>query len=302
MQALQPEWLRKFVFDEKEEGAMGIRRLPWTEAYIAQRVREGRGLGEGSEYDPWIRVQEFSSRGTQSRIPSPLLGRGVHTMSYIERRLFLLHESLRGLLDYREQFPIPREVSLAAAKTLGIRHPLYPHTSIPLVMTFDALVWREQADGSSAACAWDAKKHADLSKPRTRDKLAIHRGAAVIMGIEHKVFTEMSVSGALIRNIEWLRHSRARQGETLAELANHEFHKAMVLVDLHERRPRATIMTYCHEYDRKGRHAPGTALRAVKQLIYERQLKVDLESEDLMALRVPLPETPFLRTPLMEEH
>lgn len=274
---------------------MGIRRLPWTEAYIAQRIKEGRGRGEGPLYKPWITVQDFSSRGTQSRIPSPLLGRAVHVMSYFERRMFLLHEFLPGLRAYYEQYPIPREVSLAAAKALKVRHPVYPKTTIPIVMTMDAVVWRQEGQGKVMGCAWDAKPQAALEKPRTLAKLAIHRASCEIMGLGHEVFTEESASKQLVHNIEWLRNSRARPGEAADELREQEFHQAAILGDLYERRPRKSILEYCKSYDRTGGEPPGTALRAFKQLIYDHHLSVDLEARDITALRAPLPSSPLLR-------
>lgn len=274
---------------------MGIKRTPWTEAYIAARIRKGRGQGEGPEYQPWITVQDFSSRGTQSRIPSALLGRAVHVMSYLERRMFLLHEFKLGLLDYREQYPIPREVSLAAAKALKVRHPVYPKTSIPVVMTLDALVWRQDDENALVPRAWDAKPQSELERPRALAKLAIHRASCEIMGIGHEVFTDQSVSTVLMRNIEWLRISSFRQGESVEDLRQQEYHQAAVLRDLFERRPRKTIREYCQAYDRAGSHPSGTALRTIKQLIYDHQLSVDLEAKDVTALRLPVPDSPLLR-------
>lgn len=274
---------------------MGIRRLPWTEAYIAQRIREGRGRGEGPVYLPWITVQDFSSRGTQSRIPSQLLGRAVHVMSYLERSMFLLHEFKLGLREYKEQYPIPREVSLAAALALGVRHPVYPKTKVPVVMTLDALVWRQEANGELLGGAWDAKPQSELAKPRTLAKLAIHRASCAIMGIPHHVYTDKSVSRTLVRNVEWLRGSRARQGEATEDLSEQEFHQAAVLGDLFERRPRKTIQDYVKAYDQAGGHPLGTALRAFKQLVYDHHLTLNLEAADILALRVPVPASPLLR-------
>jgi hypothetical protein len=216
-------------------------------------------------------------------------------MSYIERRMFLLHEFKPGLVAYYEQFPIPREVSLAVAQALKVRHPVYPKTQIPVVMTLDALVWRQDAGNRPVACAWDAKPHSALSKPRTLAKLAIHRASCDVMGIGHEVFTEKSVSRTLIRNVEWLRTSRVRQVEAADDLSEQSFHRAALLGDLFERRPRKTIGEYCIAYDKAGSHPEGTALRAIKQLIYDHQLSVDLETPNVTALRVPVPQSPLLR-------
>lgn len=273
---------------------MGIRRKPWTEAYISRLEREGKGRGEGHHYRPWATVQSFSSIGTQSRIPNTAVGSTVHVMSNIERTMFLLHEHKPGLVDYRAQFAIPREVTLAAAHALSIRHPVYPRTTIPVVMTFDALVTREMANNELVTSAWDAKLQADLEKPRVRAKLSLHRAACTILGISHYVFTEKSVDRTTVKNIQWLRSARQRVGECEVELEILNSHKPAILADLYHRRPSKSIDAYCTEYDRMNGLGPGTALRAVKQLISEHVLDVDLSSADIVSLRVPTPRSPLL--------
>jgi hypothetical protein len=59
---------------------------------IDRRLKAGRGLGEGAEYQPWLRVTDVASRGTSSVITSWKHGRGVHTLSQVERNYFLLQE------------------------------------------------------------------------------------------------------------------------------------------------------------------------------------------------------------------
>lgn len=275
---------------------MGIRRNPWTEAYIARRLKEGRGQGESHTYQPWTLVQEFSSRGTQSRIPSAALGRTVHVMSNIERSMFLMHE-YAGFEEYREQFPIPREITLGAAKALGIRHPVYPRTKVPVVMTFDALVWRRSPNGQVSLSAWDAKPARELGKKRVLEKLSLHKAACHHWGIPHQVFTESSVSAKVKRNVEWLRTALPRHGESQDDVYALVGHKTSIVADLFARSPRQSIHEYCNEYDRKGGHEEGTALRAIKQLIHARVLEVDLDTSDITALPVPTPQSPLLPHP-----
>lgn len=141
---------------------MGIKRTPWTEAYIAARIRKGRGRGEGPEYQPWITVQDFSSRGTQSRIPSALLGRAVHVMSYLERRMFLLHEFKLGLLDYREQYPIPQSTAV------HIRRPEEPPALVRGTASWQCAEGRATPPGESAV-------HGLVRQPGVRE--VIHHAA-----------------------------------------------------------------------------------------------------------------------------
>ncbi|MDT3705057.1 MAG: hypothetical protein ROZ36_19185 [Thermincola sp.] len=39
----------------------------WNQGVYEKYLREGRGQGEGPGYTPWIRVQDFASKGIVSR-------------------------------------------------------------------------------------------------------------------------------------------------------------------------------------------------------------------------------------------
>ena len=64
-------------------------------------------------YLPWLYVQEFSSKGTQTRIPGVKVRRTVHTFSYLERALFLYLEFQDNFLGFHEQSPMDRRITLA---------------------------------------------------------------------------------------------------------------------------------------------------------------------------------------------
>jgi len=119
----------------------------WTEELIAERVKAGRGSGSGADYSPWLYVQEFSSRGTQTRIPSFKLKRTIHTFSYLERALFLWQEFQPDFNGWNEQRPMDRSLTLGYAKQLRIPHPRYPKSRIPVVMTLDAIGSTVDGDG-----------------------------------------------------------------------------------------------------------------------------------------------------------
>ena len=135
---------------------MGGPRL-WTEEVVQRRLKEGRGQGEGEDFTPWQFVQEFSSRGVQSRIPPMTLKRTVHTFSYIERALFLFVEFWLRPWLYREQLAMDRGITMGAAAALGIRYPRYPKTRVPVVMTLDAVVSSTDLAGRPVVAAYDCK-------------------------------------------------------------------------------------------------------------------------------------------------
>lgn len=276
---------------------MGNGPKRWTEEVIKRRFKEGHGLGEREQYKPWLRVQEFSSRGTQTRLPSFCFERTIHTFSYIERNLYLLHEYEPGLVDYREQYPMSREVTMGAALALGITHPRYPLTRVPVVMTIDALVTRTLPNGVTEVSAWDAKPFAHLDDKRVLEKLSLHRAFCNHWGIKHHIFTEKSVNPNVTRNLDWLRSAATRDGEDQSVKMQLVRHKGLILSDLYFSKSRKSLAAYCAAHDIEHLLEPGSALRAFKQLIWERQLETDLSAKDITKLKVPHPSSPLLRMP-----
>ena len=143
-------------------------RYGQTEERIAKWHAQGRGLGSGATYKPWLRVQDVPSHGRVHRVPSRF-GRVVHLMSDIEYAAFLDFEGKPSVVDVREQFPLPRAETIAIAEQLGVAHPKNRGTII--VMTTDLVVdWR---GGGLTPVA--AKAVADLANPRVQEKLDIER-------------------------------------------------------------------------------------------------------------------------------
>ena len=53
----------------------------WNVSVYESYVREGRGRGSGSDYTPWIYVQDFASRGVVSRVKGRTTVRSVPQQS-----------------------------------------------------------------------------------------------------------------------------------------------------------------------------------------------------------------------------
>lgn len=258
----------------------------WTEDVIATRYAQGRGQGEGSGYQPWVRVNEFSSKGNQTRVPSAFMGRSIHTFSYVERAMYLHMEFEKDLLDYREQFPMDRRITLGAAKALGIRHPRYPETGVPLVMMLDALVSYRDHSGAVHLEAWDAKPSDKLARPRIKAKLTLHRAYCAYAGLEHFIFTEKSVSGLYLQNVELIRKSRPVSGEVDVHPDLFGTISDELLVEILSTKRRETIAQFCSGFDKRHVLEPGTSLRALYHLLWRRRLETNLSSQELQDVSV----------------
>ncbi|MFH7043518.1 TnsA endonuclease N-terminal domain-containing protein [Paucibacter sp. JuS9] len=271
----------------------------WTEELIDARVKAGRGQGSGQTYSPWLNVQEFSSRGTQTRVPSHKLNRTIHTFSYLERALFLVTEFQTNFVDFNEQRPLDRGVTLGAAAKLGIRHPRYPRTNVPVVMTMDALVTTTDADGVLTFAAWDVKPQRRLQDERVLAKLSLHKAYCAQQGIPHYLFTENSVSPYVVRNIDWIRMALPKDGEQEVVPGLFTGHLDQFQDDLFTCRTRPTISHFCGQYDAAHKVDRGTGLRIFKLLLWQHRVDMDLNVQWLE--RQPIPRrgevapTPSLR-------
>lgn len=259
----------------------------WTEELIAARAKEGRGQGSGATFSPWLYVQEFSSRGTQTRVPSFKLKRTVHTFSYIERGYFILAEFLANFGDWQEQRPMDRGITLGAASKLAIKHPVYPRTSVPVVMTLDAVYSTIDLEGKVHLAGLDFKPERRLRDERTKAKLSLHRAYCTHVGMPHALYTENSISWQAVRNIDWVRMALPKDGEIEVVPGLFTEHLPQFEQDLLACRKRLNITQFCQQYDQAHKVEPGTGLRLFKLLVWEHRVSVNMEARWLE--REPLP-------------
>jgi TnsA endonuclease N terminal len=151
---------------------MARRRYAWTEKRITKFMREGRGLGTGANYAPWLTVSDIPSLGRSHRLFWPVTGREHHLLSDLEYYAFLRKCYDDSTLDIREQFPLPRQETLQIATELGVRHPKM--NGVFVVMTTDLLVSSSTSSGSIER-AYAVKPDDELLKRRTMEKLDIER-------------------------------------------------------------------------------------------------------------------------------
>ena len=119
---------------------MAKRRARNPEAIVKKRTKEGRGRGTGSAYLPWNRIQDRPSFGLVSRIKGWKTKRMHSFFSNLELNFFYILEWAPEVTDIREQFPLDSEETLAIARECGLRHPCYPCSTAPLIMTTDFFV------------------------------------------------------------------------------------------------------------------------------------------------------------------
>ena len=85
---------------------MAKRKYCFDDAGIEKLQSEGRGLGSGNDYIPWIRAHDINSIGLATRAPGWKSGRIHHFLSKLEAHYFYCLKWADSVLDVREQFPL----------------------------------------------------------------------------------------------------------------------------------------------------------------------------------------------------
>jgi len=183
---------------------MSKRSRIWNESSYRKFIREGHGQGEGTDYIPWIRIQDFPSKGMVSRIKGGKTGRIHHLLSNNEMRLFYLLDWSDDVLDIREQYPLlDLRTAIEIADTAQIRYPYDPVSGFPYVMTSDFYI--VTVKGITVV---SVKTTQELEKERVLEKLEIERRYWSKHNINWKIATENEINQIKAKNIEWLSQSR----------------------------------------------------------------------------------------------
>lgn len=192
-------------------GEVGLRGRKFkTEADVERHRKKGFGGGVGASYVPWLRVQDVPSQGRSHRIPGLKFDRVHHLLSDLERAYYLACEFSDDVIDIREQYPLfPREKTQAIASSEGIRHPVYPGSSVPLVMTTDFLLTIRQLDGSEKLVARSVKYTKELAGKdslRALEKLKIEKLFWNNQGVDWNIVTEEMFTPDLVKNLGLIRN------------------------------------------------------------------------------------------------
>ena len=143
-------------------------------------------------------------------------GRMHHLFSDNESFFFLMADYTADVVDIREQFPLfPESVTQSISSSLGVRHPSYPGSRTPIVMTTDFLLTRIDKAGKRSLVAYSVKSVDDLrgrGRKSVLTKLEIERRYWVLRGIPWYLFTNAEFDRTVIDNLEWLSYFMVDHG------------------------------------------------------------------------------------------
>jgi len=174
-------------------------------------IRKGKGKGEGSNYIPFIRVRDFGSRGRSSKPMGLITGRTHQLFSDNEYNHLIWYEYNR-FDDIREQYPLlPHIETQDIARLLSVKHPVYPGTNIPIVMTSDIVLTKVKRESKSIQVVsikyYDEIDPDNSKNARTLEKLKIEEIYWNLRKIKWTLSTERDLPLTKIKNLDAFRHT-----------------------------------------------------------------------------------------------
>jgi TnsA endonuclease N terminal/TnsA endonuclease C terminal len=251
----------------------------FTASTIDKRLKEGRGLGRGANYVPWLFIHDVPSKGRTTRVKGQTTGRVHHLLSDLERDTFHIYDWSESIIDIREQYPLlPLEETQAIAEACnlrhpGIRHPTKPGVQIPTVMTTDFVI--TIAEGLNRVDQARTVKYShDLESLRTLEKLEIERIYWERRNIDWKIVTERQTSRVLAQNIQLL-HKYTKIEDRLS-LSTTMMHEIIAKLTSEVMRNTASLNDITLAFDRSHNLESGTCLTIVYHLLATRQWRIDM--------------------------
>ncbi|WP_242072268.1 TnsA endonuclease N-terminal domain-containing protein [Nostoc sp. FACHB-110] len=183
---------------------MARSKQDWTQAKFERDCKEGRGQGSGKDYKPWIKIQDFPSKGRVSRPPGWKTNREHHLFSDNEKRLFYVFEWSDAIVDIREQFPLlDLDLAISIADEMGINYPKDPQSNTPYVLTTDFMLSVKQGK-KIVQKARTFKLIKDLGSHSVAEKFELEKRYFAAKGIDWGIITEKEVPKQLAENVEWI--------------------------------------------------------------------------------------------------
>jgi len=192
--------IRRTIMEKEHMGSLSQK--------YSKHIKESRGQGEGADYIPWTKINEFSSKGRATRIMGIKTNRIHHLQSDNQLRAFLIFEWSDKVADIRECYPLLDLMKVIDDKeNLSLDKFIDKKTGKQLVITTNFLITLKQDDGTKKYVARAVKNCSELSKKITIEKLEIERRYWQEKNIDFKVITDRELNRQLCKNIQWVREA-----------------------------------------------------------------------------------------------
>lgn len=241
-----------------------------------RRSKEGRGIGTGAAYTPYLLIHDVPSIGLASRVWGWKANRVHHFLSRLELKFFYTLEWRTDVMDIREQFPLNLDETLAIADQLGVRHPRDPKTKDYVVMTSDFVITVRKGFVSEEQIR-TVKYKKDLENARVKEKLEIERIYwQIIRELSWEIVTEEHIDANVAGNVEWVHGHR--DVACLVPLTAEDITRVEALLTPRVVQGRFCLRDLTNECDARLGLAPGSSLGVVRYLLANRRWEVDMRT------------------------
>jgi len=250
----------------------------WDEYKKQKRILSGRGQGVGSEYQPWLTVQDFPSMGRVSRIYGWKTKRIHHLFSDIQTKYFYLLEFEDSVVDIRENYPLlDIDSTIKEKEDLDFELFTDKESQTPYVITTSFLITLRYKNGDLKYAARSIKAASELEKKKTLEKLEIERRYWNEKNIEWGIVTQKQIPKQLVKNIEWVHSSKNDYEER--GLTEKEVQLMCGALKDNIIRRNEVVAKILSEFDFEYNYQSGTGLYLFKYLIASKKLTVDMKNE-----------------------
>lgn len=254
---------------------MAKRKRGFTREKYEKWIKENRGIGDGANYRPWLKIQDVPSMGKVTRLLGLKTGRQHDFFSDNETNYFYIAEFSDFTIDIKEQFPLlPIEETINIAEELGIKHPTDPYSKEPIVITSDFLITIRDKNGTRIISR-TIKQCSDL-KSRQIDKFEIERRFWKKRNIDWGIVTEVEINKVFAKNIELVYQFYDLTKIGGFEMLNSEQIKN--LVDIFKVRilGKSIIRNKADEFEEKMLLKAGDGIAIFKHLIITKQIVINM--------------------------
>lgn len=244
---------------------------------IDKMIKEGKGNGRGSEYKPWLTIQNVPSLGRVTRLKGIKTNRQHEFLSDMERSYFYFLEYSDKIADIREQYPLlPLEETITIANELGVNHPKHPETGENIVMTTDFFI--TQNDGNKISeIARTIKPKDELFNKRIFEKFEIERVYWNKRNTDWGIVTEIEIDKTIAQNISFVHsYKDLRDLDCFNNIDNmslkdltYEFIRRIVDDE-------RALRSICNEFDKDMSLEKGSSLSIFKYLVINKMINIDI--------------------------
>ena len=245
-----------------------------------KKLKDGCGQGIGTEYKPWITIQDVPSTGRSTRLKGIKIPRQFEFLSDLERNYFYLLEYSDVVVDIREQYPLlPIEETIVIAEELGLKHPIHPETKEHVVMTTDFLVTVNTGDGIKNL-ARTLKYKDDLLDEKVLKKFEIERVYWENQGIDWGIVTDIEVPKDMAHNIAFVRsYSSLAHIEGFRECSNNELEEMTIYFVDQLLNKQYTLKQIAKDLERDFGLMVGCGLSFYKHLVFNKVIEIDIQNK-----------------------